>query len=415
MNSGTIDLIATDPPFNKGRDFHATPDSLASGAKFQDRWSWADDVEQAWVDAIDDDWPGVTAVIEATRQSYGEDMAAFLCFLGVRVIEMHRVLKPTGSIYLHCDSTANGYIRALMDAVFGRRNFRNEIKWCYTGPGNVTRWFPRKSDSIFFYVKDDKQAVFNPDAVRVPFAEGSVKRAGFAQTASLAGSPDKDYEVDHRGKRIEDWWSDIGAGAHISKHERTGYPTQKPIALYERIIAASSNEGDMVLDPFAGCATTPVAAERLGRQWVGIDIWEGAHGLVVKRLRDEQRLFEAGEVTLASEPPVRTDGHEVATPYLQVTERYDAPDDGSPRTRQGMLDFLIAQHGSRCQGCDREFDDDRYLQLDHNTPRADGGLNHISNRVLLCGPCNRLKGAAYTLTGLRRENAKRGYMRGAML
>ena len=132
-----------------------------------------------------------------------------------------------------------------------------------------------------------------------------------------------------------------------------------------------------------------------------------------RRLRDEQRLFEAGEVTLATEPPERTDGHEVATPYLQVTERYDAPDDGSPKSRADMLAYLVAQTGSRCQGCEREFEDARYLQLDHNTPRKDGGLNHVSNRVLLCGPCNRLKGAALTLTGLRRENARLGYMAGA--
>ena len=410
MNSETIDLIATDPPFNKGRDFHATPDSLAKGAKFQDRWIWADDVEQAWVDEIEDSAPGVARAIEAARATYGEDMAAFLCFMGVRLIEMHRVLKPTGSIYLHCDATASHYLKQMMDAIFGRKNFRNDIKWCYTGPGNVTRWFPRKSDNILFYVKNDKQAVFNPDAVRVPFAEGSVKRAGFAQTASLAGSPDKDYEVDHRGKRIEDWWSDIGAGAHISKRERTGYPTQKPIALYSRIIEASSNESDWVLDPFAGCATTCVAAERLGRQWIGMDIWDGAHKVTLDGLRREQRMFSSEDVRLITEPPERTDGGEVAAPYLQVTERYDIPADGSPRTRAAMLEYLLAQQGQRCQGCDREFDDPRYLQLDHNTPRADGGLNHISNRVLLCGPCNQLKSNVYTLSGLRRENAKHGYM-----
>ena len=423
LNSETIDLIATDPPFNKGRDFHSTPDKLGKDTKFQDRWRWDDDVEQAWVDEIVDSAPGVKMAIESARVTYGEDMAAFLCFMGVRLLEMKRVLKPTGSIYVHCDSTANGYIRQLMDAIFGRDQFRNEIKWCYTGPGNVTRWFPRKSDSIFFYVKEDKQAVFNPDAVRVPFAEGSVRRAGFAQTSSLAGSPDKDYEIDERGKRIEDYWTDIGAGAHISKHERVNYPTQKPLALYERIIKASSNPGDIVLDPFAGCATTPIAAERLGRQWLAMDLWDGAYQMILDRLatvglleaddtRRDTRLITRGAVHRVTTPPERTDGGDVAAPYLQVTERYDIPADGSPRTRAGMLEHLLAQYGPRCQGCDREFDDPRYLQLDHNTPHKDGGINHISNRVLLCGPCNRLKGAAYTLTGLRRENAKHGYMAG---
>ena len=119
--------MATDPPFKKGKDFHATPDSLAAGARFQDRWSWADDVEQAWVDQIEDDWPAVHAVIEASKTSYGQDMAAFLCFMGVRLLEMRRVLREDGSIYLHIDHTAHAYVKALMDAVFGKANFQNEI------------------------------------------------------------------------------------------------------------------------------------------------------------------------------------------------------------------------------------------------------------------------------------------------
>ena len=188
--------------------------------------------------------------------------------------------------------------------------------------------------------------------------------------------------------------------------------------MYERIIKASSNEGDWVLDPFAGCATTCVAAERLDRQWIGIDIWDGAHKIVLDRLADEglavphrggDRLFTFGRVYRETDLPERTDDGEEAVPFLQVTERYAEPQDG-PRSRKAMLEFLLAQHGPKCQGCDRVFDDHRYLQLDHNTPRSDGGWNHISNRVLLCGPCNQLKSNVYTLSGLRRENAKHGYM-----
>ena len=142
MDSETVDLIATDPPFNKGKDFHATPDSLAAGAKFQDRWSWANDVEGEWVDQITDDHPRVMTVISAARESYGDDMGAFLCFLGVRLLAMHRILKPTGSLYLHCDPTTSHYLKALLDAIFGKRNFRNEIIWCYAGGGDSTRLFP---------------------------------------------------------------------------------------------------------------------------------------------------------------------------------------------------------------------------------------------------------------------------------
>ena len=150
MNSGSVDLIATDPPFNKGKDFHATPDSLAAGAKFQDRWSWADDVEQAWVDQIADDWPAVHAVIEAAKASSGEDMAAFLCFMAVRVLEMRRVLKDTGSLYLHCDPTASHYLKNLLDAILGRRQFRNEIVWGYAPSGIPLATGFTRSTTIFF-------------------------------------------------------------------------------------------------------------------------------------------------------------------------------------------------------------------------------------------------------------------------
>ena len=113
MNSESVDLIATDPPFNKGRDFHATPDSLAKGAKFQDRWSWKDDVQQEWVDQITDDYPRLMEAIESARYAHSDGMGAFMCFMAVRLLEMHRVLKPTGSIYLHCDPTASHYLESL--------------------------------------------------------------------------------------------------------------------------------------------------------------------------------------------------------------------------------------------------------------------------------------------------------------
>ena len=161
MDSATVDLIATDPPFNKGRDFHATPDSTASGAKFQDRWDWDRDTEGAWHDQLEDESPAVWGVIDFAKNTYGEDMGAFLCFMGVRLMEMHRVLKPTGSIYLHCDPTASHYLKAMMDGVFGRRNFRNEIIWAYRGGGVPKKAFARKHDIILSYAKNLALAPFN--------------------------------------------------------------------------------------------------------------------------------------------------------------------------------------------------------------------------------------------------------------
>ena len=219
----------------------------------------------------------------------------------------------------------------------------------------------------------------------------------------------KRYLTSQSGAAVSDVIVDIPPLATTSK-EKTGFATQKPISLYERIIRASSNEGDVVLDPFAGCATTLVAAESLDRQWVGIDIWDGAHKIVVDRLRDTAGLF--GDVIYTDKPPDRTDDGETASPFLRVKVRVREPE-GSRWSRAQMYEHLLDQHGPRCQGCDRVFDDPRYLELDHNTPRSDGGLNHITNRILLCGPCNKLKSNQYTLSGLRRQNKKRGYMAGS--
>ena len=408
MNSETVDLIATDPPFNKGRDFHATPDSLAAGARFQDRWSWADDVEGEWVDRITDDWPRVMTVINAARESYGDDMGAFLCFLGVRLLEMRRILSPTGSIYLHIDHTAHAYVKTLMDAIFGRANFRNEIAWCYRGAGYPKRDFGRRHDTLLRYSKSDTYT-FNLDDVRDEYAEATKERfAHYIGNRRRTGNYGL-QTLHPKGRHPDDWW-EIQPIAPSAK-ERVGYPTQKPLALYERIIKASSNEGDMVLDPFAGCATTLVAAERLGRQWVGIDIWDGAFAIVRQRMEDNRQLIRDIPTLppVETAPPVRTDDGLAAAPFIQVTERYREPE-GPRMTRQEMYEYLLAQYGAKCQGCDRTFDDPRYLELDHNTPRSDGGLNHITNRILLCGPCNRAKSNTYTLSGLRRLNRKNGWM-----
>lgn len=179
---------------------------------------------------------------------------------------------------------------------------------------------------------------------------------------------------------------------------------------------------DIVLDPFAGCATTCVAAERVKRQWVGIDIWDRAEEILLHRMDQEGMLageIEEGQVhsghlfrkdiAFTTEFPERTDDKEEAAPFLRVKECVKEPE-GKRWSRTEMYEYLIEQHGCKCPGCDRTFDDPRYLELDHNIPRSDGGINHITNRILLCGPCNKIKSNIYTLSGLRRENKKRGFM-----
>ena len=465
MNSETVDLIATDPPFNKGKDFHATPESLAAGAKFQDRWSWDDDVHQEWVDQIADDWPRVRAAIDAARMTHSDGMGAFLCYIGVRLIEMRRVLKPTGSLYLHCDPTASHYLKQLLDAVFGRNNFRSEITWKRAhAKGNASRSYPNLVDSILFYSVSDAYVFhlqYQPlrgggaAAYKHKDADGRVYRVD--NLTAPGQNPDKQFEVmgvthkrnwrfsrermdeliregrviqtspgtvpvykryldESRGAAVGNVWTDIRV-IHALAKERVGYPTQKPLALYERIIRASSNEGDMVLDPFCGCATTLIAAERLSRQWVGVDIWDGAKEIVLDRLQKEgvarkgectDRLFSE-ELTYIEGMPERTDEGLEAVPFLP--SKLEVEEDPGPRmSRAAMVQVLVERGGIRCQGCGRWFDDVRYLELDHIRPRADGGPNGIKNRVLLCGPCNRMKGHRLTLSGLQDENKRTGFM-----
>ncbi len=307
MNSASVDLIATDPPFNKSRDFHATPDSLAAGAKFTDRWNWERDVHEEWVDAIKDDWPGVHAAIAAARVTSGQDMAAFLCWLGVRLIECHRVLKPTGSLYLHIDHTAHAYAKMLLDGIFGKKNFQNEIVWWYKNASRGKRQFAKAHDTVLWYGK--QKPVFNRDAILEPYESGMTqwRYAKAGKTPPAGKTPDDVI---------------LMPSLNTMDKERTGYPTQKPLALYERIIKASSNEGDMVLDPFCGCATTPVAAERLGRQWVGIDIWDGAYAVVVQRLNDNRQLIRDPDAAVL---------YETVPPPAPMAARKPSPTCISPR------------------------------------------------------------------------------------
>ena len=389
MNSESVDLIATDPPFNKGRDFHATPDSLAKGARFQDRWSWEQDVHPDWVDSIKDDQPALYELIDLVKNGQRrDDLAAYLCWLGVRVIEMRRVLKPTGSLYLHCDPTASHYIKALIDGVFGHRNFRNEIVWAYSGGGISKRHFPRKHDVIFRYTKTN---AFTFNIEYKPYKENT-QQVGKHSTYSGGG----DIPLD-RGTPVTDWWTDIRTVTGWNA-ERVGYPTQKPLALYERIIKASSNEGDLVLDPFCGCATTLIAAENLNRHWIGIDLWEHAATTLQQRI--------GFPVHARREPPVRTDDEAdagVSLPSINRRQRRAEP--WMRLSHADMRDILYAAQDGVCAGCGRKLHI-RFMQLDHMQPRAEGGANTIDNRVMLCSPCNGAKGAVLTILGLARVNKR---------
>ena len=416
MNSGTVHLIATDPPFKKNRDFHATPDSLAKGASFADRWNWDRDVHDEWVDAIADNWPKVEAVINLARTAYGDDMGAFLCWLGVRLMEMRRILREDGTIYVHIDHTAHAYVKALMDAIFGKKNFRNEIIWTYSGGGVPKRDFPRKHDTLLRYTKSSD---YTFHVERKAYKENT-QEVGIHSTYSGA-----DNKIDlERGTPITDWWTDIPTVTGWAP-ENTGYPTQKPLELYKRIIRASSNEGDIVLDPFCGCATTPVAAEELARQWIGIDIWDKAHETVLMRLHDAGLIANgatpsngsnyhlvAEDVLYTKDIPERTDDEAIPVPDLKL--KIPRPKEPWQRLTHAVMRRILGRAqavGDRvgCAGCGRTLEIE-FMHLDHREPKSDMGGNHITNRVLLCQPCNGHKSDRLTVAGLRRQNKKTGWM-----
>ena len=445
MNDETVDLIATDPPFNKKRN------RAASAGQYEDAWRWADDpsfqkerpeqwlwqpVHRIWLDQIRDANEGLFQVIATTRLTQDDDTAAFLCFLGVRLLEMHRALKPTGSIYLHCDHSANGYIRMVMDAIFGKDNFRNEIVWHYNKWTNTAGYFQRNHDTIFLYAKG-RNPVFNKLYGELTKRQTQLRQAGYntgsrggrkilrvydrekaaAQIARAEVEGRTVYYIDEplKGSPIPDVW-EIAALNGQAK-ERTGAPDQKPTALYERIVAASSNPDDMVLDPFCGCATTLIAAQNLGRRWVGVDRREDAAYHVANRLLglginvDEFRARQPalmpqlqGTCEIRYAPPERTDEGETA-PQLEPVFRKRKP---ATMRRWEMLGILTEQWGLRCWGCGFEPPTVEYLDLDHIFPDSEGGSNELDNRSPLCAPCNRRKSNTMTLTALRRINKRAG-------
>lgn len=317
-NSDSVDLIYLDPPFNKNRKFTAPIGSSAAGAEFSDIFR-EDDVKDEWLETIKEDNFELQSFLTGVRSMGNSYNYCYLAYMAIRLIECQRILKRTGSIYLHCDPTMSHYLKLVMDCVFGGDNFRNEIIWHYrrwTGKANK---FQRLHDIILFYTKTNEYT-FNPMFTEYTPGSRARKERGVLNRF-------KDGEKTHistkslnkDGVRENDVWQ-IPFIAPSAK-ERTGYPTQKPLALLERIIEASSNEGDMVLDPFCGCATTCIAAERLNRGWVGIDISVKAYDLVRERLEREvpSDLFR-GEPEFKTSIPSLEYPNEQEKKYVYIIE-----------------------------------------------------------------------------------------------
>jgi DNA modification methylase len=284
IDDGSIDLIYLDPPWNKKATYNILfaekngSDSAAQIKAFEDTWHWDQAAAKAYCEVVEGGGQVADAMIGFRTLLGTNDMLAYLSMMAPRLIELHRVLKPTGSIYLHCDPTASHYLKILMDAVFVAKNFRNEIVWCYAGGGIPKNDFPRKHDVILRYSKTDRY-FFSP--IYRPYSPGTVQRGRTAVKGKYA-----EIGLRKEGTPVNDWWADVPKITSPTDPEKLGYPTQKSEALLERIIRTSSNEGDTVLDPFCGCGTTIAVAQRLNRRWVGIDITHLAVTLMKYRLQD---------------------------------------------------------------------------------------------------------------------------------
>ncbi|HZU81319.1 MAG TPA: site-specific DNA-methyltransferase [Polyangiaceae bacterium] len=341
LPAGSVDLVYLDPPFQSGRDYHVAFEARSRGAAvarasreaFKDTWRWDAGAERSFVELerAARDGAGKPAAeraaraLGALRAIVGEsDVMAYLCMMAPRLVELRRVMKESGSLYLHCDPTASHYLKVLLDAVFGPACFRNEVVWRYRRWPARARRFQRMHDVLLFYtasaggehtfntlygyekLAESTLKTFGTRKQRADFSSGHRKPA--VEAVDTQGPPLSDYwdvadagEVaradragtdgagfEREGVPLGDAW-EVGVIAAIGK-ERTGYPTQKPEALLERVVRASSREGDVVLDPFCGSGTAIAVAERLKRRWIGIDVAP----LAIELARDRMRgaLFE---------------------------------------------------------------------------------------------------------------------------
>lgn len=289
----SVDLIYLDPPFNSNANYNvlfAEANGSKSSAQitaFDDTWHWGIDVEGAYHDVVTGGPKKVSDLMQAYRQFLGtNDMMAYLTMMAPRLVELHRVLKPTGSLYLHCDPTASHYLKLLMDAIFGAGQFRNEIIWYYYNKMHDRRkkLFPRATDTLLFFVKNTN-APFTFHQLKEERDQPVRQLRRKKVDGRMVNAKDKDghviYNLKH-DRTIDNVWR-IPC-LQPAARERLGYPTQKPEALLARIVQASSNDGDVVLDPFCGCGTTIAVAERLHRRWIGIDVTHLAIALMRHRL-----------------------------------------------------------------------------------------------------------------------------------
>lgn len=411
----SVDLIYLDPPFNSNASYNVLfkgpkgKESAAQIEAFDDTWHWTDAAEEAFGEVLRSGNGAAAEMLRAMRSFLGEnDMMAYLAMMAVRLLELHRVLKPTGSLYLHCDPTASHYLKILLDAIFGARNFRNEIIW-HRRPGmssavHEANRFGGTTDTIFFAKSSEAKfsVQYNRDSpeyqnyIDTRFTLKDKDGRLYQATSLVNPAPRPNLRYDYKGyqspsngwmiskAKMEQWdaegrlhfpadkskrirrksfadelkgmpvqslWTDIPP-VNARAQERLGYPTQKPVALLERIVSASSNPGDVVLDPFCGCGTTVHAAEKLGRGWIGIDVTHLAIGLIEKRLRD---AFAGVEFTTHGVPEDLAGARDLARRGREDKNYYF-------EFEKWALSLIAAQPGNQSKkGADRGIDGNIYF------------------------------------------------------
>lgn len=307
--NNSIDMIYLDPPFNSKSNYNILfqePNGTKSKAQitaFEDSWHWTEEIERTFQEIMETSSSKITEMMRSFREFIGiNDIMAYLSMMCIRLIELKRVLKETGSIYIHCDPTASHYLKILMDVIFGIKNFRNEIIWHYKTGGISKRWYGRKHDNIFFYVKDEKSNyIFNLEKEK----SYMMHKYGFKKS---------NFQEDDLGQYSMTYLKDVFIIPSVGSadKQRLGYPTQKPEQLLERIIKGSSNENDLVLDPFCGCGTTIAVAEKLKRKWIGIDITHLSINLMKYRLKNMYNLKPKKDYKLIGEPTDITGAKELS-------------------------------------------------------------------------------------------------------
>ncbi|MDE2959442.1 MAG: site-specific DNA-methyltransferase [Chloroflexota bacterium] len=523
LNDECVDLVCIDPPFAKnetfGRkndkspdplkpplsdveratelallrrwDINSPADATAKGidwpeTAYKDFWSWERDVHEEWLRDIEDDYPAIAKLIDVTREIHNDGTAAYLCYMAVRLFEIRRVLKDTGSLYLHCDHTAGAYLRQLLDAVLGNGadgapGFRNEINWRSTSAHSDSNRYGANTETILFYTKANQwywQTQFqgydakhlarfhykDPDGRawqddnltakglagggyeyeykgvsslwRVPLSTmQELDRQGRLHFTSKGGIRRKRYLDESLGRPVQQLWDDISP-LNSQANERTGYPTQKPVALAERIIKASCPEDGVVLDCFAGCAYVAIAAERLGRNWVACDINARAWTVFKRQfskpklamltcaepMHNLQPALIANSVTVhgPEELPIQTVARsEQPAPALKIRDKprgFKVPASIIPEQEMlGMLLELSSYTAWCCGFANRKSDGTivktrRNFHLDHLAPVSKDGTSHdIQNRAPMCPDHNiRKSNRQIALSQYRQEIADAG-------